>query len=443
MEQKIVLNELIKNYVSNLNELRELLKLPEKFESQAKSAKNRLDEILLPYIIKRVEEDLKNPPKGLKREKIQEALNRFIEEYRKLCPKNVSKDNQLLIAIDESYLKRNTIKKLEKERETLAHCISHQIHIENAVLFNLVSYLEQSFSDMCHVILRNHPQILSLNEKTLSFDEICKCSNLEEARDSLISAEIEQLLFKPLSSFLDFFENKVFKIKFPSLEHFKQDMIEIKERRNLLIHNNGLVNTKYITSVNKELREKYKIEIGKKIGLGRKYLEESIDKFELIGLEILFLGALKFQKEKEMESAIWLINDTIFKSFSKEIPNFILGENLSNFALGNDCIKYLNEKQRDYYKLNLWQILKKQNKLVEFNKETERYDISSKNNIIKLCYFSLVEKYTEAYKYIIPCLNDEDFSLQSYNEFPILVNLRKQKIAKDIIKKFKESKKNT
>ncbi len=443
MEQKIILNKVIKNFTENLNELRELLKLPEKFESQAKFAKKKMDEILLPVLIKRIEGDLKNPPKGVKKERVQELLSGFIEEYRSIAPKNVSVEGKLLFSVDESYFKSIPRKTLEKERETLTHCVSHQIHIEKAILFNLVSYLEQSFSDMCHAILRTHPQILSLNEKSLTFDEISKCSNLEEAKDFLISEEIEKLLFKPLSSFLDFFENTVFKTEFPNLKLFKQEIIEIKERRNLLIHNGGVVNTKYVNCVDRKLQDKYKAEVGKKLGLGKSYLQESIDRFELIGLEILFFGALKFQKGEEQEKAIWLINDTIYNTFTGKNSKFLLGESLSRFVLSKDCKKYLNQKQQDYYQLNYWQILKKQNKLDLFNEETKNYDISAKNNLIKLCYLSLVEDYAEACKYIEPSLNENDFDLNSYNNFPILGNLRKQKKAKEIIEKFKERNKAT
>lgn len=439
MEQKIIIKQIINNFSKNLNELRELLKLPEKFESQAKSAKKKLDEFLLPIIIKKVEKDLIKPPKGVKKDKIQETLNRLIKEYKTIAPKNISKEGRLLIEIDESYFKSIPRKKLEKERETLTHCVSHQIHIEKAVLFNLVSYLEQSFSDMCHTILKTHPKILSLNEKSLTFDEISKCSNLEEAKDFLISEEIEKLLFKPLSSFLDFFEKTVFKIEFPNLKAFRQEIIEIKERRNLFIHNGGIVNTKYINCVDKKLQEKYKTEVGKKLGLNKKYLQESIDKFELIGLEILLFGSLKFQKGKEKEDAIWLINSIIYDTFAGENTNFLLGESLSHFALSNDCKKYLNQQQQDYYQLNYWQILKKQNKLDQFDKETKTYDTSSKNNLIKLCYFSLIENYTEACKYIAPSLED-GFDIELYNQFPILTNLRKQNKAKEIIKKYKKNK---
>lgn len=440
MEQKIVLNGVIENFSQNLNELRELLKLPEKFESQAKSAKEKLDGILLPILIKKVEADLKKPPKGIAKEKIQKTLERLTEEYKIIAPKNISKDGKLLIKIDENYFKSISRKKLEKERETFTHCVSHQIHIEKAVLFNLVSYLEQSFSDMCHSILRAHPQILSLNEKMLTFDEISKFSNLEEAKGFLISEEIEKLLFKPLSSFLDFFEKTLFKIEFPNLKVFKLEIIEIKERRNLLIHNGGIVNTKYINCVDNTLQEKYKIEIGKKIELGKKYLQESIDKFELIGLEILFLGALKFQKAEEKESVIWLINRIIYDTFVGKNAKFFLGESLSRFALSKDCKKYLNQQQQDYFQLNYWQILKKQNKLDLFKKETEQYDTSSKNNLIKLCFFSLIENYDQAYKYINLSLNEEGFCVDLYNQFPILAGLREQKKAKEIIKKFKKDK---
>ncbi|PIR94981.1 hypothetical protein COT95_01235, partial [Candidatus Falkowbacteria bacterium CG10_big_fil_rev_8_21_14_0_10_37_6] len=126
--------------------------------------------------------------------------------------------------------------------------------------------------------------------------------------------------------------------------------------------------------------------------------------------------------------------------FVGEKQNLLLGEKLSLFALSDKCKKFLNECQKDYYQLNYWQILKKQNKLELFKKETEKYDSSSKNNLIKLCFFSLIDDYPEACKYIIPSLDENDFNLDYYNQFPILSNLRKQKKAKEIIKSFKTKK---
>jgi len=440
MEKGLSINNLINNFSENLKELRELLKLPEKFEKQASNTKRKLDEIILPVLIKRVEMDFKKPPKGVPKEKIQRILDEFIEEYRKIAPKNISKEGKLKIKIDETYFKNISRTKLEKEREIFNHCVSHKIHIEKAVLFNLVSYLEQSFSDVSHVILKANPEILSLNDKSLTFDEIKKCLNLDEAKDFLVSEEIEKLLYKPLSSFFEFFENKVFKINFPSINTFREEITEIKERRNLLMHNGGVVNTKYLSSVSKCLQGKYKIELGKKIGLDKAYLNDCIDKFELIGLEILFFSSLKFQGKDDRDKGIWLINEIIYNTFVGEKQNLLLGEKLSLFALSDKCKKFLNECQKDYYQLNYWQILKKQNKLELFKKETEKYDSSSKNNLIKLCFFSLIDDYPEACKYIIPSLDENDFNLDYYNQFPILSNLRKQKKAKEIIKSFKTKK---
>lgn len=438
---RYTLNQLIENFVKNLSELRALLKLPEKYENQAKFAKKELDRFFLPLSIQRAQEDLKNPPKGVSIEKIKKYLNNAISEYRKLEPENIDKNGKILLKVDEKYF--SNFDALKKQREKFQHSISHKIHIEKAVLFNLISYLEQSLSDVSHIILKEHPEILQLNDKNLTFDEIKKCDSLDDAKEFLVSQEIEKLLFKPLSDFFDFFEKKVFKIEFSNLSKFRNELIEIKERRNLLIHNGGIVNSKYLNTVEKSLQGKFKIKKDEEISLGKKYLEECIEKIELIGLELLFFASIKFQNGEEKEKAIWKVNSIIYETFAKKSKNYFLGERLSIFIL-EKCQKYLTEQLKDYFKLNYWHILKKQEKLDSVKIEISKYDTSSKNHIIQLCFFGLTNNFKEAYKHITPSLNEEEFNLEAYEDFPILEDLRKNKEAKKIIEKYKkENKKKT
>lgn len=432
------LNSLLKEYLINLNDLRELLKLPGKFEKQAKIAKRRLDEIVLPVLIKKVESDLKSPPKNVPKKKIQEALDRLINEYKEIAPQNF-KGREMILKIDGDYFSGFSEKKLQKERETFQHALSYKIHIERAVLFNLISYLEQVLSDVAHVILREYPEILCLDEKAITFSDLKTFSTLDDARESLISSEVEALLFKPLDDFFGFFEKKVFKITLPNLSELKEEILEIKERRNIFVHNSGIVNTKYINSIDGVLQKKFNIKKDEKVSLTKEYLLEAIQKVELVGLEILSYAAVKFQKEKGRVDAIWLINETIYNTFSDKEKNLFLGEKLASFLLGSGFKKYLNEQQRDYFQLNYWHILKKKGELELFKKESSKYDPSSKSHLIKLCYYSLVENYNEAFKHIVPSLSDEEsFSMELYKTFPILEDLRKEKQAKEIIERFKE-----
>lgn len=430
------LNDLISNFVNNLTELNFLLELPEKYKSQADFLEKELDKFFLPILIKKIQKDIKNPSKDIPKEKLQKNLDILISDYKKNYPENIDKKWKILIKIDQK-----AFKKFEKQREKRQHCISHQIHIEKAVLFNLISYFENLFSDIIHIILKKHPEILKINEKILTYNELINFSEFDDAKDYLIEQEIEKFLFKPLSEFFDFFENKVFKTTLPNLSKYKNDIIEIKERRNLLIHNWWIINSKYLNIVEKSIQKKFEIEKDKEINLWTKYIEDSIKKVELIGLEILTLVSLKFQEKKEKEEAVWSINEIIYNTFVNSNKNYFLGENLASFIL-EDCKSYLNDEQKDYFQLNYRYILKEQNKFNLIKDIALKYDISSKNHIIKLCYYTIIDNYTEACKHIIPSMNEDGkFDINFYEEFPILKNLRKQKQAQSIIKKYIKQKK--
>lgn len=436
MQKKI--DEIVLSFSKNLNDLRSLLKLPEAYDTKAKLAKNKINNILLPIFIKKIEAENKNK-KGEEKEKGKKLLNKLIDEYKKVSPENISSKGKLTISIDESYIKSINAKELKKTFEDNESCTAYKINIEKAVLFNLIAYLEQSFAEVSTIILKKHPEILGIESKSLTYEEIKNLNSLEDAKDFLVSEEIEKLLFGSLSGFLGFFENKIFHKKLSDLTNFEDEIIEIKERRNLFVHNDGVVNLRYINSVSKKLIETYKIEKDKQIDIENSYLELAINVIELIGLEIFFYASLKFEEKDDREKTIWRVHGIIYESLVKNSNNF-LGENLSTFILSPECDKFLTEMQKDYILLNYWLCLKKIGKKDDFLQKSSSYDTSSKSNIIKLCYYSLIENYKEACKFIVLSLNDEDFDLNDYQTFLILSELRKQKEAIAIIKKYKKEK---
>ena len=431
--------KLSEDFQLNLKGLRELLKLPERFEKKAQDISKKHDAVMLPPYIKYLEEKI-NTLKGKKNqervEKMKKVLAVKIARYKELCPENIDENGKLKISIGKTYFESISKKKFFQEEEQLEESLLHKIHIEKAVLFNLICYLEKILADTSHLILKAHPEILQLQKKQICFSDLIKFASLEEARDDLINQEIEKLLFSSMSSFFDFFEKEIFKIEIPNLVKFKRNIVEVKERRNLLVHNGGKINQKYLNVVDAELLKEYGAEKEKEVKLEKNYLLDAIKIFELIGLEVIFMTGLKFKKEKELvgDAAVTIIYESI------KNRDFFLAENLSIFLIDGCCSKYLVDLQKDYCKLNFWLTLKLQKKLDLTSSEIVKYDVTSKSNLIKLAYFTLIEDYEKAAEYILPSLNGEkNFTLFSYNDFPILKDLRGQKKAQNLIKEYKRN----
>jgi hypothetical protein len=431
------INKLIDSYQENLENLRELLKLPEKFEKEANIILRKQEEFMLPILISSYESELKKPQISKKiKEKIQEKYDTVIDKYKKISPENITSEGALKINVDEDYRKTISLEKMIKEQVKLKKTISHKIHIEKATLFNLICYLEKLLSDTTHILLSNHPEILALHERTISLEQIIEIGNIADLKNHIITVEIEKMLFKSLNEFLEFFEEKIFRKKMPDIEFLKKDVVEIKERRNLIIHNGGIVNSKYLNIVDLSIIEKFKLKKDIKIPLSKEYLMESIDNIELLGVKILLLVGLKYQDKKE---TAWQAIRIVYSLIRNK--KFNSAEKLSKFILDESCIKNFLDVQKDYSLLNYWLTLKKQGKLELNRKDVIEYDVSSKKHLIQLCYYSLIENYTLAFPHIIPSLRDDEFDEDFYNEFPILESLRKQKKAQDIFKEYQNERK--
>lgn len=139
-------------------------------------------------------------------------------------------------------------------------------------LFTLVmSHFETMLSDFSKKILQFYPQKLSLFKKeniTLSV------SNLNNGRliEQIIENEINRIFYSNLNEQIKILQ-KICGIQIDSNILDIDSLIEIKETRNLLLHNNLIVNDQYLDKTKSVKRAHKKGEV---IDIDKEYLEKSI-----------------------------------------------------------------------------------------------------------------------------------------------------------------------
>lgn len=115
---------------------------------------------------------------------------------------------------------------------------------------SLVSIYDAYLSRLLKLIFRLKPEILNGSERQFSFKDISSYESFDEMKESIIDAEIESFLRKSHSDQFKWLESKLGssgnKLNLRSGLDKWPEFIELTERRNLLVHNDGVVNKHYV-----------------------------------------------------------------------------------------------------------------------------------------------------------------------------------------------------
>lgn len=134
-----------------------------------------------------------------------------------------------------------------------------------------VSITEDAIASFLKIILQNNPNKLLLNvqgiesDRNVSLKDILESDNKEDILDNVINKQISGIFYSKPKDLFTYLKD-CFKFKIP--EDAQKDFIEIKATRDILIHNNGLINSIYIQKAGNLSRGK----VDSKIPLDSEYI---------------------------------------------------------------------------------------------------------------------------------------------------------------------------
>jgi hypothetical protein len=128
-----------------------------------------------------------------------------------------------------------------------------------------IAHFEVLLSGMTRLLLSYFCKSLSTKDKYLTYEEIIKFGEFQSIQEYIIEQEVNSFSFKSIKQKITYLEKK-FGLKF-TYEKQKgirgnwncielNDLIEIHSARNILVHNNSIVNKFYISE---NPNSKYKI----------------------------------------------------------------------------------------------------------------------------------------------------------------------------------------
>lgn len=164
---------------------------------------------------------------------------------------------------------------------------AHLLHRGTLVL--AVSYFEMLLAKLLEGFYGRHPQALP-DTHSLTLSELRDSESIQEAVHLLIQKEAETVLHKNTRGQLEYFK-KTLKLDVSELGSHLDVLYEIVLRRNLVVHNDSIVNRHYTRGVGDG-----RFVEGESIPVTKEYLLDAIDSIFLVGAYLLQTGWRKWEK---------------------------------------------------------------------------------------------------------------------------------------------------
>ncbi len=216
---------------------------------------------------------------------IPKAIKTILKEIE---PKNIDKDLELKIytlfeKFDEAYTEVVT-KEEQKEVSIPVQNNKAGIFFEEVMKLRMLDilifdmslvYLITKFENFLRMLLRltflKEPRILMTKGKSINYEEVLRFSNYNKLLLNIIEKEMFSLFMENIENINKYFEQR-FNI---ALSSFVDEWLKFKERfyrRNLIVHNNSVINETYIEKTGYKGEDRI-------LRVDPKYLDESIELF--------------------------------------------------------------------------------------------------------------------------------------------------------------------
>lgn len=336
-------------------------------------------------------------------QQIKEGLKYFSDIVDISMDGKTGRYRSLPKTVKESYIK---IEASKKQREILY----------SGSLMLLITYFESTIAKILKTDLQKHPKRLSLDTKTVSYKMLEMSDSIEDVRNLLIEDEVMTMMYKSVSDWIEYFRKNI-KLKLENVTNMLPELIEIIARRNIIVHNEGIVNNQYMNIVSKDYSSNVKI--GDFLSVDKQYILNAINLVESVCMSIILeIWISEGDKDsKEIEKILAIIFD-----------EYLIFEKWENAkALYEVCLKSNKLQLADELicKINRWQCYKWLNRFNEIEKEVKDLDITACQPRYKLGVLALLDKYEDFFTYFD---EQNDLKEEELREWPLFREIRNSEI---------------
>ncbi|MDD2229405.1 MAG: hypothetical protein PHY48_08340 [Candidatus Cloacimonetes bacterium] len=258
----------------------------------------------------------------------------------------------------------------------LDHCNT----IYKSTFINLITTVEFYITKLFHAHYNKYPEAAELSKKTLTYEELNDMGSIEAATKYLIDHKIDKILKDGTEAWIGEFENKI-KLELKYVKPVLYKVTELFQRRNLLVHNMGIIDARYWGKVDKCFKER--MNKGDTLSIDEEYLNDSIN---LLNETFISIAVELWLKDIVNEDGRMIVLNKLIDSFMRD-ERFSIVEELSKLILLD---KNVSQYEKNLALLNkLWSI-KEQGDVLVIQKELQGLDFTEDD--IKLQVYLLAIK---------------------------------------------------
>lgn len=236
-------------------------------------------------------------------EKESSKFDKFITERAlKIEDAEDSKAKKYTIPIEYS-------KEFERQKLKIEHMALAFNLLPKNFLVSYVSQYDSFLGDLIKELLLSKPDLFNNSDRELKFKDLLEFDTITDARDYILEKEVETLLRKSHNEQFEWMTSK-FNVPLTKNLSIWKDFIEITERRNLFVHNNGTISNQYIKVCKEHKVNLDGILLGGLIDVNPAYLTESYEVFYEIGFKLAHVLWRKLLPEDLEAADMSLIEST-------------------------------------------------------------------------------------------------------------------------------------
>lgn len=123
--------------------------------------------------------------------------------------------------------------------------------LPESTFLQFVSIFEGFVADLLRIWLRRYPKSLS-SKKQVNFGTILNAQNLDDVIQEIVDKEVDEVFYGPPVAWFSYFKEKL-NWMYPDGADVDK-IAEIKTTRDILVHNNGIINAVYLSKAGQGAR---------------------------------------------------------------------------------------------------------------------------------------------------------------------------------------------
>jgi len=326
--------------------------------------------------------------------------------------------------VEEDDCKKKILVKAEEsklfetlERNASISSLASKI-IPESLFVSLISQYDAFINRLLRAIFEIKPEMLNGSDRNILFSQLVEYNSIEDAREYIIEKEIDTVLRKSHSEQFDYLENRLgmkLREKLPIWKTF----IELTERRNILVHCDGVVSNQYIKNCKEHSCSIVDVSIGKRLDLTPEYFSQAYYCLYEMSVKLTHTIWRKLLIS-DLKNADDELNDCCYNLIIND--SYHLADVLLEFGYAQK--KKFNDSSENVFIINraLSKYLQGKNK--EAKKILEKKDWSASSYDFKLANEVIKENYEVVYRLMRKIGKNGDVDKTAYKEWPLFSKIR-------------------